>query len=573
MRLIQLLEVISGESLGKYNNNPRHRVQKAENVLKALNFIKTQGIVLTNIGAEDIIDGNIKLILGLLWTLISRFTIAEIEEEGLSAKEGLLFWCRRKTARYQEVDIQDFRSSWSDGLAFCALVHCHRPDLLDYTALDQAQRRDNITLAFRVAAEGIGIPQLLDVEDIDVLVPDERSVMTYVAQYFHAFAALDRIETSARRVEKFLEMTCAIWEQVDLYEKQMSKLLQDLWQTRETWKCVTFENYADAMQKSLDFHTYKRVQKRYYVASKAELESILGNIQVRLRSYQLSKYTPKATIGQLDEELDVLATAEVAYARKITSHIALIKNELRIAFAEKANHISSVLKACASQISSVVDSLENQELAVQDARSQLQGLDRQVEELSILDSECNEANIDENSYTVYSYDDLDFELKLNITTAGKRLRFIESQIADASGSLSTKALKDYEATFQHFNKSGTNLKFEEFEAALASLGIAIEEGEVAAILQDVGDDSATVSFDRFVRFMVDATEDRAVPSQVLQSFKQVAAGQPYVTKAVSQMFSDKITNHLEMVMPLHSSGEGLDYEQFVINLMSGKTFR
>ena len=76
------------------------RVQKAENVNKALQFIKGSGVVLTNIGPEgkmsrpsqtslfaypdlpfpaDIIDGNVKLILGMIWTLILRFTIADIK--------------------------------------------------------------------------------------------------------------------------------------------------------------------------------------------------------------------------------------------------------------------------------------------------------------------------------------------------------------------------------------------------------------------------------------------------------------------------------------------------------------
>jgi hypothetical protein len=76
--LILLLQVIGNESLGKYNRNPRIRIQKVENVNKALAFIKERGVALTNIGGEDIVDGNEKLILGLIWSLILRFSIAEI---------------------------------------------------------------------------------------------------------------------------------------------------------------------------------------------------------------------------------------------------------------------------------------------------------------------------------------------------------------------------------------------------------------------------------------------------------------------------------------------------------------
>jgi hypothetical protein len=92
-------------------------VQKFENVNKSLDYIRSRGIQMTNIGAEDVVDGNSKIILGLIWTLILRFTISDINEEGLSAKEGLLLWCQRKTACYDEVEVRDFSSSWNNGLA------------------------------------------------------------------------------------------------------------------------------------------------------------------------------------------------------------------------------------------------------------------------------------------------------------------------------------------------------------------------------------------------------------------------------------------------------------------------
>jgi hypothetical protein len=79
VKLIQLLEIIGNESLGRYAARPKLRVQKAENVIVALEYIRRRGIQLYNIGAEDIVDGNVKLILGLLWTLILNFSISEIK--------------------------------------------------------------------------------------------------------------------------------------------------------------------------------------------------------------------------------------------------------------------------------------------------------------------------------------------------------------------------------------------------------------------------------------------------------------------------------------------------------------
>lgn len=51
----------------------------------------------------------------------------------------------------QHVDLQNFSSSWSDGMAFCALVHSFFPDAFDYNALSPTQRRQNFELAFTMA--------------------------------------------------------------------------------------------------------------------------------------------------------------------------------------------------------------------------------------------------------------------------------------------------------------------------------------------------------------------------------------------------------------------------------------
>lgn len=81
-KLLKLLEVISGEKLAKPNNG-KMRVHKIENVNKSLAFLHTK-VRLESIGAEDIVDGNPRLILGLIWTIILRFQIQEIEIDVVS---------------------------------------------------------------------------------------------------------------------------------------------------------------------------------------------------------------------------------------------------------------------------------------------------------------------------------------------------------------------------------------------------------------------------------------------------------------------------------------------------------
>ena len=81
-KLLKLLEIISGEKLAKPNNG-KMRVHKIENVNKSLAFLHTK-VRLESIGAEDIVDGNPRLILGLIWTIILRFQIQEIEIDVVS---------------------------------------------------------------------------------------------------------------------------------------------------------------------------------------------------------------------------------------------------------------------------------------------------------------------------------------------------------------------------------------------------------------------------------------------------------------------------------------------------------
>ena len=155
----------------------------------------------------EIVDGNLKMILGLIWTIILRFQIQDISLEELSAKEALLLWCQRKTDGYRDVSVQNFHLSFQDGLAFCALIHKHRPDLLDFNSLDKANKEHNLNLAFDVA-EQLGITRLLDAKDIvDLAKPDERSIITYVSLYYHYFSQGQQTEVAGRRIGKLVEFT------------------------------------------------------------------------------------------------------------------------------------------------------------------------------------------------------------------------------------------------------------------------------------------------------------------------------------------------------------------------------
>lgn len=557
--LIHLLEVLGNESLGRYASKPKLRVQRFENVNVALNFIKARGIQMTNIGAEDVVDGNRKIILGLIWTLILRFTINDINEEGMTAKEGLLLWCQRKTACYEDVEVRDFSASWNDGLAFCALLDIHRPDLIDYEKLDKSEHRGNMKLAFEIASKEIGIPDLLDVEDVcDVAKPDERSLMTYIAYWFHAFSQMERVENAGRRVEKFVANMNGAWSMQNSFEQRMKNLLKEIQAQRQAWNMATFTGtYVDAKDQSSQFSVYKRSQKRKWVAEKSDLTALLGNIKTKMSTYRLRAYEPPddLKLEVLDNEWTTLLRAERDRSQVINETIRDIKNALRRTFADKANDFALTLSTLSLAIAGLSGDLADQLAHVRRLHSNLPPLSEYLETLATLSHKCDEANIEENDFTTYTYDELAYELDLVRGSVVGKMGFLENQmVAREMTNLTPIQLEEFESVFRHFDKDLSNTLQElEFSAALASLSLVYDEEEMHDQFMSISSRKGYVTFEQFIRFMVSVTEDQNTAEQVFQSFREVADGKPYVTELDLRhsLIPDELLEDLLSSMPQH----------------------
>ncbi|XP_063909279.1 spectrin beta chain, non-erythrocytic 1 isoform X5 [Zophobas morio] len=331
-KLLKLLEIISGEKLAKPNNG-KMRVHKIENVNKSLAFLHTK-VRLESIGAEDIVDGNPRLILGLIWTIILRFQIQEIEidvdeenesSEKKSAKDALLLWAQRKTHGYPGVEIRDFSSSWRTGLGFNALIHAHRPDLFDYNPLLHNRNIDNLNHAFDVANNELGIPRLLDAEDIDNTRPDEKSIMTYVASYYHTFARMKNEEKSGRRIAKIIKQMVDADKMKSNYDRLTTDLLDWINSTIVKLEDRNFPNSLEGIQSLLiHFARYRTQEKPPKYKERSEIEALFFNINTQLKELRQPAFNPAdgKLVQDIERAWETLERAE--HSREVA-----LRSELR----------------------------------------------------------------------------------------------------------------------------------------------------------------------------------------------------------------------------------------------------
>jgi len=175
--LINLLEIISSKSI-IHNKNPRAIIQRLQNCTCALEFLNSEGIKFVNIGPIDLVQGNQKLILGLIWTIILRYSI----QISGGFKQELLEWVQSKIPEY---NIKDFTKDWQSGKAICALVEAVEPGQMNLPGEFSSDPVQNAVMGIQKAETNMKIPAIVDAKDM-IYNPDELSNMTYIC-YFHDY--------------------------------------------------------------------------------------------------------------------------------------------------------------------------------------------------------------------------------------------------------------------------------------------------------------------------------------------------------------------------------------------------
>ncbi|XP_042654923.1 nesprin-2 isoform X2 [Tyto alba] len=301
--LLDLLEVLSGQHL------PREKgfntFQCRSNIENALTFLKSRSLKLINIHVADIIEGKPSIVLGLIWTIIFHFHIEELvrilactynqplpdsssafdsspkasrsakksakikERWKMSATKALLLWAKEQCSLHGFINVTDFKSSWRSGLPFLAIIQTLRPGLVDLEKAKARSNKENLREAFSIAEVELNIPRLLEPEDVDIMNPDEKSIMTYVAQFLQYSRNLSESEEDVQ--EKVREAMSWLAEQ----EKKLAKLLIDT--ENETY----YQKYKEMMSFMEAFNQGKKPFLPVLSSKRSEAELSEGQQQMR----------------------------------------------------------------------------------------------------------------------------------------------------------------------------------------------------------------------------------------------------------------------------------------------------
>uniref|UniRef100_A0A182SV94 Calponin-homology (CH) domain-containing protein n=1 Tax=Anopheles maculatus TaxID=74869 RepID=A0A182SV94_9DIPT len=271
-KLLALLEVLSGEKLPMEKGKVLRRPHFLSNVNTALQFLTSKRIKLVNINPSDIVDGRPAVVLGLIWTIILYFQIEENSRilhylnENLSGslsslgssssasnipslssskpvtytgtasvatsskemlkqgpKKTLLTWVNSALPKSTGLEVRDFGASWRDGIAFLSLIDAIKTNVINIAEMKKYNNRYRLDTAFNVAESELGIARLLDAEDVDVNSPDEKSIMTYVAQFLHKYPDVKNINSKSDSERELLELLDWLRRTVRYYDGMHGK--------------------------------------------------------------------------------------------------------------------------------------------------------------------------------------------------------------------------------------------------------------------------------------------------------------------------------------------------------------
>ncbi|XP_065355048.1 dystrophin, isoforms A/C/F/G/H isoform X4 [Calliphora vicina] len=198
-RLLALLSVLTNTQLKPEKG--RMRVHHINNLNKVLQVIQEHGVKLVNISSDDVVEGNPKLILGLIWLIALEFNGQNLVKSHSSngVEKSLLNWARQ-FCEPRGLKLNDFSTSWSDGRAFLIILDAHLQEV-DLSGALMKHPLARLRTAFDLAYSYFKIEKLLDPEDVHTHKPDNKSIQMYVMCLYHAMETRKSLEETEEEAE------------------------------------------------------------------------------------------------------------------------------------------------------------------------------------------------------------------------------------------------------------------------------------------------------------------------------------------------------------------------------------
>ncbi|XP_058463765.1 dystrophin, isoforms A/C/F/G/H isoform X3 [Malaya genurostris] len=344
--LLSLLEVLTNQAYKREKGSMR--VHHINNINKALAVLQKNGVRLVNISSDDINSGNAKLTLGLVWLIALSFDGHKLlKSEAISGIEiSLLNWVRPIVEKHN-VKVHDFASSWSDGMAFFAIL-CECVDILDFNMVVQLNPIARLRMAFDLAYNRLGIEPLLDPEDVNTNEPDKKSILMYVMSLYNVIDSRnlkhDDLQLSTKHDENLEEIKLLTDDKMNGYTKQDSDCkFKCSCQNVVTYSCDRGNLSELYLVKSIDdlrnFNEENKTQELFQSKPLIKIvehtEAVYSNVKlnesiVSIRSdrEQISS-RPVSTVtnlsiefnsyqSTLEDVLDMLLKAEEIFTRDVT---------------------------------------------------------------------------------------------------------------------------------------------------------------------------------------------------------------------------------------------------------------
>lgn len=221
--------------------------------------------------------------------------------------------------------------------------------------------------------------------------------------------------------------------------------------------------YTDVKEHAANFATYKQTTKKTWVTEKQDLATLLGNVQTKLKTYKLRPYVPPTGLApsvsllpaerhgcelmsqqDIDDAWEVLLASEAQRSRAINAQIReydihrelvaeeansrdRIQETLRKKFAELVDGFRERLRAVSLELSAVEGPLEEQQRQTEKIQTRIPALSDALTTVEAAEAECVAAKVEENDYTVFTCQDLEFELELVVQSIAKKISFIDNQ--------------------------------------------------------------------------------------------------------------------------------------------------